>query len=786
MGLPVLNIETYIDLNLHATIDFETKSECEIKKTGSWIYSKHPTTDVFCLAYRLPYWPEGKVELWHRSHDQFFIAESEIPYELFKWIEQGGLVEAHNAFFERVIWRHIMTPRYGWPEVPENQWRCSASRASAASLPRDLENACKAMGLPIEKDMEGRRLMLKMAKPRKPRKSERQEWRAKHGRDTPMPTLWHEEEEDIYRLWEYCKQDVRAEEALSDVIPALSDRELSLWQLDQEINISGAQVDLKLAKAALYIAEEAKKRMNSELEDMTGISAATKREQVKNWLRENENLDLPDTQAATLDKFLQMPEVEGRARRVLQLVKLVNKTSTRKYQAALDKTDHEDGRARDILMYHGAGTGRWSGKGIQVQNFPRGKAKNVSYFDEKTGKYKSVFDMDVAANDILDQNPDWLEAFYDGGTMEALSSALRGLIIPSIDNDLIVADYSAIEARCVLWEAGCEKALETFRNGGDIYCDMAEGIYGYPVNRHDHPEERQFGKQAILGLGYGMGFLTFLLTCRKYDISFSKQQVAKILQDKYEKYYNWVNDYLFPGKEAKPLKKREASRVLRILIDADENPKAIIHELALMKYTVDVYRTRYPEVKAMWKEQEEAAIAAIKGWEALVKQTLGAVAEVTPEYIEQRDKLTGPCYVSGKIKWFVKGGFLCCQLPSGRLVRYRDPLVKPTKTSWGEVKDGIRYMSLAKGKWVRTASYGGKLVENITQAVARDIMADAMLRCKDTIYRVFMTVHDEMVGEVPKNKGSLEEFEELMSEIEPWAEGCPITAEAERYSRYRK
>lgn len=750
-----------------ATADFESRSACDLKKHGGYLYSLHPTTQAMCLHYKLP--GEGRVRRWHMAHPQHLIAESPAPEELFAFVLAGGLVEAHNAFFEQCMWLNVMVARHGWPKVPPKQWRCSAAKASAAGLPRDLDGAVKAMGLPIEKDMPGNRLMKKMCKPRQPRKDEVVAWMEAEGLTgdyrklkakftAANGPLWHEEENDIYRLWDYCDTDVLAEEALSEAVPDLSPEELAIWQMDQAMNWRGARFDLDMADAALEMAKKWRDRLNDELEQMTGVSSATKRGEVKKWLAEHEDLDLPDTAAATLEWYIANEDMSGRARRVCEIVMDVNRTSTRKYQAMLDKAARGDWRVRDLLMYHGAGTGRWSGKGVQIHNFP---ARDLI-----------VKDFDEACEAIKSRNLDWCVALF-GDVMKLLSHALRGAIVADDGRDLIVADYSAIEARCVLWEADAQKALDIFRTGGDIYCDMATGIYGYKVEKSTHKAERQFGKQAILGLGYGMGFVTFLLTCRKYDIHFPRTDVLRIMgRDKLEKYEGWVRSYLcldeprpdMSPEEAKKYanKKRQAAKTRRRLVDAREDPRKIVHELALMKYTVDVYRARYSEVKQMWYDQEAAAIRAV--------QEGGRV----------------PC---GKVVWEVKDGWLHCWLPSGRPIRYRDPEVKMARTSWGEQKPALRYMSVngVTRKWERTATYGGKIVENITQAVARDIMANAMMLAHEgDTYDTIMSVHDELVCEVDKDKGSLEEFEELMSSIPPWAHGCPITAEAERYERYRK
>jgi DNA polymerase len=747
-----------------ATVDFEGRSTVDLIKRGGWLYSKHESTEALCLAYLLPN-REATLEnvgLWHMAHEHLLIAESEPPEDLFAFILAGGCVEAHNAFFERCMWRHVMVARYGWPDVPHLQWRCSAAKASAASLPRALEDACDALDLPVKKDMVGNRIMRKLMKPKKPTKAERAKLKAE-GLDPDTTILWHEDEDDIVYNWLYCKRDVLAEHALSRAVPNLSSSELLVWQLDQKMNERGAKFDLAFARAALDMAAKWRAKLNAELEIITrpepsadeenpvGILSATKRQAVKAWLLDYEQIDLPDTAADTLDWILSAAkadklDISSRARRIIDIMKQVNRTSTKKYESMLQRAD-VDWRIRDLLMYHGASTGRWAGKGVQVHNFPKGKLK----------------DMDEAVMDIMTGDVDWVEAMY-GDVMETLSWALRGAIIPEDGRYMMVADYAAIEARCVLWLSASIEALNVFRRGEDIYCDMASGIYGYKVTKKEHPDERQFGKQAILGLGYGMGYITFLLTCRRYDIHFSREQVERIMGKKrLAEVEAWVLNQLFPSDDADKSERRLASKTRRRLVDAREDPRMILHELALMKHTVEVYRKRYPQVKQMWKDQEAAAIAAVQS--------------------------PGQRVSCGKVTWFVRGRFLHCELPSGRLLSYCDPVVKPHKTSWGELRPHLSYMSVnaVTKRWERTGTYGGKIVENITQAVARDAMADAMvLADQDDTYMVVLSVHDELVAEVDNNKGSTDDFERLMSSIGPWADGCPITAEAKPMKRYRK
>ena len=141
------------------TIDFETRSACDLKVHGSWVYSEHPTTEALCLAIK-----------WH-GHPPILLDVKKLdPKELPGVLARATTIEAHNASFEFAIWQNICVKRHGWPPLPAEKLRCSAAKTSMHALPRSLDQACRALGLPIQKDAEGYRLMLKMCKPRPARK----------------------------------------------------------------------------------------------------------------------------------------------------------------------------------------------------------------------------------------------------------------------------------------------------------------------------------------------------------------------------------------------------------------------------------------------------------------------------------------------------------------------------------------------------------------------------------------------------------------------------------------
>lgn len=773
---------------LRATIDFETRSECSLRDSGSWRYSLDPTTEVLCLAWRLPYWEPGRTGLWHPSFPQLGIKE---PWEvddlseLFRWIIDGRPVEAHNSWFERGIWTNKLP---NWPQLKPHQWLCSAAKASAHALPRKLRGAAKALGLATIKDDERLKELLgigegdstgsmtKLSQPRRTLKAERTEWAVLHagcrncggtgkvpginpetgrakkqpcprcggkgysGAVPPMPTVYHESRELFEALWAYCRQDVLAEEALSEALPDLSPDETRLFQLDQVINERGFQLDAEAVEAALALIEGECAVLNAELRELTDgeVERATQRQRMMAWL-ESQGCKIYDTRKETVDELLaaddddelppwataeQSMRDNPKVRRALELMRALGRSSTAKYEKMASWMSPQDARARGGLLFHGASTGRWSGAGIQPQNFPKGS---------QAPALKKCSQDDLWA--VLKTRDAKLVAEKFGNVMEALSHGLRGAIIATPGNTLYVVDYASIEARVVNWLAFNEEALDIFRTGADIYCYMADEIYGYKTHKDTHPVERGIGKIAVLGLGYQMGPSKFVETCALGGVTIKEDAECGVC-GKVSRDHRKVSSHAFEA----------------------ENPD----EITAVKI-VDAYRAKFWRVKQMWSDQEEAAIAAA----------------LCP----------GDAFEAGRVSWFREGQFLYCELPNGRRLAYADPEVRPTKTSWGAWRDQLTFMGVDPKikQWRRQHTYGGSIVENQTQAVARDLMADAVVRCEDSgLYVPVLTVHDELLAETRKGEGDLKKFEALVAACEPWAKGLPVAAEGWTGERYHK
>lgn len=720
---------------LKTTIDFETRSILSVRDVGAFIYAHHPSTQVLCLAYKIG---EAEAKLWHRGHPSLGIEESPFPEDLAQAIADGCLVEAHNNTFERWVWEVSLLREFpNFPKIPLKNMRCSAAKAAAFALPRALKDLAKALRLSTEKDMEGYKAMMKCCKPRKLTAEEKKEYKAQ-GIDPNTVVLWHNVKEDYLRTNTYCVQDVVVEHACSESLPELNPIELEYWQMDQRMNARGFYCDMALCHSALKMSEKAATSLNAELNAMTSgaVPRGSCRGKFKKWIH-TRGIDLPNTQAKTLEKFLKT-DLEPDIQRALEISIQVNKTSASKFKSML-KSVHTDSRIRDTMVFNGARTGRWAGARVQPHNFLRG-------FNEW---------MEQVCEDILLNDPEIMEILY-GEVLPTLAKATRGAISAPPGRDLIVVDFAAIEARVLLWLIDDEENLDRlFRSGLDPYKIMASSIYNV-VYDQVIKDQRFIGKQTILGLGYGMGPEKFDDTCTGYGV---------------------------------------------------ENPRDFYKEI------VELYRKEtFPLIPAFWKAIEKAAIEAVKN-----------------------PGKTIPC---GKVKWAMKGRFLYCQLPSGRLLAYAEPLIrsrvsyaweavnietgKPStirvtqnpkysenvawqkafkiakeagkrivaRQPYSQTKDQLTYMhvnSSKEGKWERTETYGGKLTENVTQAVARDLMANGMLNADNNQdYDILLSVHDELISEVDEDKGSMDEYAELLTTIPVWAQGCPIAAEGWRGKRYKK
>lgn len=437
-------------------IDLETRSELDLVKVGANRYARHPSTEVLCMAFA----PLS-------GAPSLCIPDTDLLCPIAAEIYAGELIYGYNVSFERAIWRFVMMPRFRWPDIPDAQWRCSAAKGATHALPRALKHIAVAMSLAHTKDIEGHKIMLKLCRPRKPTKAN--------------PSRWSGTMPEFEKLYSYCLDDVLAERALSKRIIELNPTELKVWQLDQKMNDRGVMVDVDLVQAAIQVGHEHKELLKKEFTKLTNIliKKSVPQSRFLKWLNSNA-IHTTNTQAGTVVDLLKDETLTPKMRRVLEIKQQLTKTSTAKYEKILIAVC-KDRRLRDLLMYHGASTGRWAGKLVQPQNLPKNTLSDA-----------------LGALEILKARclPAFELAFPD--VMTTLSKMIRLSFMATPGKLMYGGDYSAIEARVLFWLADDQRALEMYRQGADLYKDLATVIYHTTYDAVTFMQ-RDMGKRGILG-----------------------------------------------------------------------------------------------------------------------------------------------------------------------------------------------------------------------------------------------------------------------------------------------
>jgi DNA polymerase len=505
------------------TKDFETRSQAELKKVGAFKYSLHPSTQPTCLAFKIMGEPAVYFLPFHVVNRPWAEQDEKLKDLWRRLIIEGYQFSAHNSFFERCIYDNIMVKRYGWPPIPPRLRRCTAAKAAACALPRNLEGAGEALKLRVQKDKRGYNAMMATCKPTRgwnawrkayddmeagKRMSEKRRQLAL----SPEPPMFLEPEvaPDVWQtLYTYCKIDVRAEELLDETLPDLIPMEQEIWHLNQKLNWRGLRVDLPTVQKIVGIMEVESTKKLAELDHLT-MGLVTKPRAIRSILEflELEGVKLPNLQKKTVEDILKTFHLSPDMQNLLEITRALSLASTKKYYSFLNRAC-DDHRVRDTVLYHGASTGRDGGTGINPYNFPRGLIKV-----DKDRPYAAV------ENVVALEHED-LQMLYGDSLGVLFSALLRNMIVPSEGCELFVADFSKIEVAVLWWLAGNEPGLRILRAGKDPY------IYQAAMNTGKTYEEieagvlaeekwaldaRQLGKAQILGCGFGMGPPKFLKT----------------------------------------------------------------------------------------------------------------------------------------------------------------------------------------------------------------------------------------------------------------------------------
>lgn len=642
-------------------IDLETYSDIDIGKCGAYRYVDSPNFEILLLAYAYDDEPVTVIDVAQREGWPTQVLDDILSSDITK--------VAHNAAFERICLSKFLNTH-----LAPNAWHCTMVHALSLGFPASLADVGKALNLGEDKQKMavGKRLITYFCKPCKPTQANGQRIRNYPHHD---PEKW-----GLFK--EYNRQDVVTEQAIYDKLMKfpLPESERILYCLDQSINDYGIGVDTDLMDNVIGYSKEYEATLRKECEELTGGINIHSIVQLKQWLTEQEGRQIDSLTKDDVDQLLKL-DLKPNSRRILELRQETGKTSVKKYEA-FERSICSDGRIHGAFQFYGAGrTGRWAGRLIQPQNFPRNAFEDIA----------------LARQMVKSKQWDEIEMLY-GSMNDVFSTLIRTLIVPPQGMTFAIADYSAIEARVVAWMADEKWRQDVFANGGDIYCMSATQMFGVPVEKHGQNSHlRKKGKVAELACGYGGG----------------------------------VGALRKMGGEQMGLTEKEMDDIVK------------------------KWRRSSPHVVRLWRELGDAAIEAID------------------------TRLRVKCRHGVSFKY--AKGILFMQLPSGRSLAYVQPRFDGRELTYMGMNQTTR-------KWERTKTWGGKLTENLIQAIARDCLAVSMTKIQQAGYHIVMHVHDEVIVEVPTEdaKGHLKRIEDLMGEPIDWAQGLILTADGFNSPYYRK
>lgn len=734
---------------MNVEIDFETRSPVDLRKCGAFVYFEHPEARVLLGSYQID---GGPVRRWRLGEP--------MPSDLHSAVTHAATISAHNAGFEILCFRWLHENEQ-WTMPAYEQFRCTAATAAAMALPRDLKTLGEVLDLKTQKDKDGARLMRMFSIP------------DKNGRFKEAAE--HPAEFEAYH--KYCDFDVLTEAAADEKLVPLSADEQDLWQLSERINRRGIRIDVRSARAAIRLADKAVAELNAEMAELTGgaVRKVSEVSKLVAWCAEQGAI-LSGAAKNDIDEALHLVDLPPTVRKALELRQEGAKTSVKKIEAMLSRASN-DGRVRGSFMYHGASTGRWTSMGVNFANMPRPRRE----YENGHLNTQTLFSA------FRSEDPAVLRAIYGddlGRPLHLISDAVRGFVWAAPGHDLVQADYSGIEGAVIAWLADETWKLRAMFDIiadpaiPDMYRQTAARILSLPLDVVDkkHWARQAVGKVSELALGFQGGVAAFASMAAIYGVDL---------------------DALYPpvwekasAEERARAEKRHASVSKR----AKEASDRMSREAWLACEII----------KRGWREQNSAISSSWQEAERAVREAVENPGTVTSAI---------------KCKFVVRIGYLWMQLPSGRCLAYASPRlssqvwarVRLDDGEWsdpevmdredadkqaakglcrieGDTSPKVTFLGVdgTTKKWRRSALYGGLIVQNATQAVARDLLVNGMRKAEAAGYPVIAHVYDEIITEVPRGFGSVEAFERTICEMPAWASGLPLTAGGWRGKRYRK
>ena len=629
------------------SIDIETYGSIDLTKSGVYKYTQNDF-EILLIAYA---YDDEEIKIIDLKNNE------KIPPQLKKDILDENVIKtAFNANFERVC-----LSKYFNTYLSPKMFRCTQVHSLYLGLPHGLDNVVKTLRLKEQKLEEGKSLIRFFMK--------------KENLDLLTSNIESTKKDEAIKKYEEFKKYC--------------------------INDRGVLVDINLLKNAIYYDNIFKSNLIEKLKTITNINNPKSNNQMKDYLK-SLGVEVNSLSKESVVDLLNSCEVQKnphyeKIKEVLDLRAMLNKTSTKKYEA-MKRCMCNDERIRGLFQFYGANR---TGRLVQVQNLPQNKMSNLEEVREKIRNEintnfpsrKKNFDYDFNINSYL---------YNQENLSDILSQLIRTTFIPKKNHRFIIADFSAIEARIIAYLSDEKWRIDVFNTHGKIYEASASKMFKVDINEITKESElRQKGKIAELALGY-QGGVKALVSMGAYNMNLCESELIEIVR---------------------------------------------------------AFRSSNTNIVKLWNTVEKAFIEAVNN-KSIV-------------------------HIDKNISFIYEGNILFIKLPSGRRLSYIRPKIDYNNAFNKSVISYEGVDSTTK-KNTRLTTYGGKLVENIVQGVARDVLGEAMMNLRNKGFNIVMHVHDEIVLEVENGVSSVEKVVEIMCEENRYLKGLKLRADGFESNYYKK
>ena len=535
----------------------------------------------------------------------------------------------------------------------------------------------------------------------------------------------HTHPEEWAKFVEYARLDVEAMRQVKKAIPTWNmTTEQVHWQLDQIINDRGFCVDTELVKHALEAIDIERERLAEQTAEMTDGA-------VESATQRDAMLEYILNEYGITLPDLQKSTLERRindentppAVKELLHNRLQASTTSTSKYQALANSVNDDGRLRGTLQFAGASR---TGRWAGRTFQPQNLPRPALDNDEIDVGIEAI---KAGCVDLITDN-----------VMELTSSALRGCIVAPKGKKLVVSDLSNIEGRAQSWLATEQWKLKAFKDfdngeGHDLYKLAYAKSFGVTPESVTK-DQRQIGKVQELALGYGGGVGAFVTFAQAYGIN-----LDHLADDAWE---------------TLPFEQRSKAENWLLMLKRDKKTAPLMSDRAFI--TCDtlkrMWRNAHPNTSALWYELEDATKRAIAN--------------------------EGDTCRVGKLAIRRDGIWLRIRLPSGRYLCYPSVRLNDDRIQYKGVNQYTR-------KWDFLDTYGGKLFENLCQAMSRDILASNMHNIEKAGYKIVLTVHDEVICEAPDSpEFNADHLSGLLATNPDWCADIPLAADGFESYRYKK